>query len=249
MTLPPSVEYVIIHCGTNNLGYNSPLKIAEGLINIACILKKNYKNLHIFVSCLLPRDDKKSVKRSLQYAVDCYLKEFCTKQFHYIDSDPGWTVNNHLNTELFRSDDLHLNRKGYEKLSKLFIGKIESLQITLRRRNLKTSRNYTEAVSFSIVDEQFPSLLSVSQNFSKPVCPVSVCKPLPLLILVNIYILLTLENLYVLLILIHLYVLLILVTLCILSIFVLLIMINHCVLLLVLVGLCVLLMFVKQYPL
>ena len=50
MTLPASVEYVIIHCGTNNLGHNSPLKIAERLINIACILKKNYKNLHIFVN-------------------------------------------------------------------------------------------------------------------------------------------------------------------------------------------------------
>ena len=34
MTLPASVEYVIIHCGTNNLGYKSLLKIAEGLINI-----------------------------------------------------------------------------------------------------------------------------------------------------------------------------------------------------------------------
>ena len=107
MTLPASVEYVIIHCGTNNLGHNSPLKIAEGLINIACILKKNYKNLHIFVSCLLPRDDEKSVKRSLLYAVNCYLKEFCTNQFHYIDLDSGWTVNSHLNTDLFRSDDLH----------------------------------------------------------------------------------------------------------------------------------------------
>ena len=74
MTLPASVEYVIIHCGTNNLGHNSPLKIAEGLINIACILKKNYKNLHIFVSCLLPRDDEKSLKRSLLYAANCYLK-------------------------------------------------------------------------------------------------------------------------------------------------------------------------------
>ena len=74
MTLPASVEYVIFHGGTNNLGHSSPLKIAEGLINIACILKKNYKNLHIFVSCLLPRDDEKSLKRSLLYAANCYLK-------------------------------------------------------------------------------------------------------------------------------------------------------------------------------
>ena len=150
------------------------------MINIACILKKNYKNLHIFVSCLLPRDDEKSQKRSLLYTVNCYLKEFCTNQFHYIDLHSGWTLNNHLNTELFSSNNLHLNRKGYKRLSKLFIVKIESLQITLRRQNLKTSRNYTEAVSFSIVDDQFPApLLSVYRNFSKPVCPVNLCKPLP----------------------------------------------------------------------
>ena len=59
MTLPASVEYIIIHCGTNNLGLNSQLKIAEGLINVACILKKNHKNLHIFVGCFLPKDDEK----------------------------------------------------------------------------------------------------------------------------------------------------------------------------------------------
>ena len=58
------------------------------------------------------------------------------------------------------------------------IGKIESLQITVRRQNLKAPRNYTEAISFSIIDDQFPPLLSVYRNSSKPVCPVNVCKPL-----------------------------------------------------------------------
>ena len=95
MTLPASVEYVIIHCGTNNLVHNSPLKIAEGLINIACILKKNYKNLHNFVNCLLPRGDEKPLKRSLLYAINCCLKEFWINQFHYIDLDSGWALNNH----------------------------------------------------------------------------------------------------------------------------------------------------------
>ena len=72
MSLLASVEYVVIHSGNNNLGYNSPIKIAQGLININ-------KNLHIFVSCLLTRDDKKSVNRSLLFAVNCYLKELCIK--------------------------------------------------------------------------------------------------------------------------------------------------------------------------
>ena len=109
MILPAPVEHVIIHCGINNLGHNSLSKITEGLINIACILKKSYKNLEIFVSCLLPRDDEKSVKRSLLYAVNCYLKKNCSNQFHYIDLDTGWTLNNHLSNELFRSDNLTLN--------------------------------------------------------------------------------------------------------------------------------------------
>ena len=74
MTFTASVEYVIIRCGTDNIGHNSPLKVAEGLINVACILKKNYKNLHIFVGCLLPKDDEKSVKRLLLDAVNCYFK-------------------------------------------------------------------------------------------------------------------------------------------------------------------------------
>ena len=65
MTLPASVEYVIIHCGTNDLGHNSPLKIVGGLINTVCMLKKNYKNLRIFISCSLQRNDGKSVNRSL----------------------------------------------------------------------------------------------------------------------------------------------------------------------------------------
>ena len=123
MTFPTSVEYVIIHCGTNNLVHNSSLKIAEGLLNITCMLKKNYENLHIFVSCLLPRDDETSVNRAVLYGVNSYLKEFCTNEFHYIELDSCWTLNYHLNAELFRNNNLHLNITGYEKLSKVFIGK------------------------------------------------------------------------------------------------------------------------------
>ena len=47
----------------------------------------------------------------------------------------------------------------------------------LRFDVLKAPRNYTEAVSFSIGDDQFPPLLSVYRNSSKPVCSANVCKP------------------------------------------------------------------------
>ena len=70
--------------------------------------------------------------------------------------DSGWTLNSHLNAELFCNDNLHLNRKGYEMLSRLFIGKN-----TLYCKNSKASRNYSKAVLFSIVENQFPPLLPV----------------------------------------------------------------------------------------
>ena len=60
--------------------------------------------------------------------------------------------------------------------SKLFIVKIEYLQITLRRQNLKAFRNYKDTALFSIINDEFPPLLSVSQNFSRPV---RIYKPLP----------------------------------------------------------------------
>ena len=127
MTLPSSTKYVIIHCGTNNLGHNSPIHIAEGLINLANTLKNLNSNIHVFISCLLPRDNEQSTKRALVYAVNSYLKEICTN-FHLIDLDSGWTLNNQLNNAFFRHDNLHLNRNGYEKLSKLFLNKIKSLK-------------------------------------------------------------------------------------------------------------------------
>ena len=163
--------------------------------------------MHIFVSCLLPRDYKKSVNRSLLYAVNSCLEEFCTNEFHYIELDSGWTLNNHLNTELFRNDNLHL-----QKPMKLFISKIESLQITLRRQNSKALRNSSEAVSLLTINSLLyyqcietlvnlyvllmfvnpcpmlilPSKHICSFNFSEPirsvnstksVCPVDALKP------------------------------------------------------------------------
>ena len=52
-------------------------------------------------------------------------------ELNYIDLDFGWTLNNHLQHQLFCNDYIHLNRKGCKKFKKLFISKIESLQKTL----------------------------------------------------------------------------------------------------------------------
>ena len=59
MTLPASVVYVVIHFATNNVGHSSPLEIAEGLINMDCMLKKNHKTF-IFLLAIFYKDMMKN---------------------------------------------------------------------------------------------------------------------------------------------------------------------------------------------
>lgn len=81
ITLPESVEYLSFPFGLNNVGLKRHLKDAKGLENVATTLKKNYKDLHIFISYLLPRDNIKSVNRWPLYAVNNYLSEYYTNKF------------------------------------------------------------------------------------------------------------------------------------------------------------------------
>ena len=43
MSLPPSLQYIFIHCGTNNIGHYASEVISDGLINLARVIKKSTK--------------------------------------------------------------------------------------------------------------------------------------------------------------------------------------------------------------
>ena len=43
MSLPPSLRYIFIHCGTNNIVHNDPEVISDDLINLARVIKKSAK--------------------------------------------------------------------------------------------------------------------------------------------------------------------------------------------------------------
>ena len=45
MYLPPFLQYIFIHCGTNNIGHNDAGVISDGLINLARVIKKRYKDI------------------------------------------------------------------------------------------------------------------------------------------------------------------------------------------------------------
>ena len=60
MYLSPFLQYIFIHCGTNNIGHNDPGVISDGLINLARVIKKRYKDVKIIISSLLPREKANS---------------------------------------------------------------------------------------------------------------------------------------------------------------------------------------------
>ena len=127
LDFPPSLRYIVIQAGTNNLLHNSPLSIADGLVNIAMVIKSKYENVKIIISSLLPRDEKPTEKRSHVYIVNDYLKKECyNNNIGFIDLEPGWTNGNFLDMNLFKRDHLHLTKNGYIKLAKLFIKEISN---------------------------------------------------------------------------------------------------------------------------
>ena len=57
ISLPQSLEDVVINCGTNNLDTDDSEKIADGLFCIALALQKRMNHLKIVINGVLPRDE------------------------------------------------------------------------------------------------------------------------------------------------------------------------------------------------
>ena len=119
---------IFIHCGTNNIGHNDPEVISGGLINLARVIEKKYKDVKTVISSLLPRDKAISQKRSLVIATNIYLKEaYNVNSFSFVELDSGWIVGSSRNMLLFKNDHPHLTKFGYEKLSLLFVSQLKSV--------------------------------------------------------------------------------------------------------------------------
>ena len=162
MSMPPSLQYIFIRCGTNNIGHNDPEVIWDGLVNLARVIKKKYKDVKIFISSLLPRDKANSQKRSLVIAANIYLKETCNvNSFSFVELDSGWTVGSSLNMLLFKIDYLHLTKFGYEKLSLLFVSQLNSVLEKTHETPQELHLAYSYKSAITLNKEEFPPLWSV----------------------------------------------------------------------------------------
>ena len=160
MSLPPSLQYIFIHCSTNNIGHNN----ADGLINLAQVIKQKYEDVKIIISSLLPRDKANSLKHSFVIATNTYLQEACNvNSLSFVELNSGWIVGGSLNMLLFKNDHLHLTKFGYEKLSLLFVSQLNSVLEKTHESSQEPhlACSYKSEISFTLNKEDFPPLLFV----------------------------------------------------------------------------------------
>ena len=101
MDLPDSLTYVIVHCGTNNVGKDRPVDIVNALLLIATHIQKRKPGVKIFVSGLLSRDQFPSKTHNIVDLINKRARFMMQKQKYseyslfivriYVDK-PEWII-------------------------------------------------------------------------------------------------------------------------------------------------------------
>ena len=121
VTLPNSLKYVVIHCGTNNIDRDQPRDIANGVISIGLKLQEKCRGLKVIVTGLLPRDSEWSQRRKKINLINYYLEKLCCDRFddfYFMKQDDDWTdEDGKLDKKLYYADQLHLVEAGNRKFA------------------------------------------------------------------------------------------------------------------------------------
>ena len=181
-TLPNSLKYVVIHCGTNNIGRNQPRDIANGVIAIGLTLQEKCSGLKVIVMGLLPLDPEWSHRRKKIKLINYYLKKLCRdnfNEFYFMKQDDDWTdKDGNLDEKLYYTDQLHLIEAGNRKFACSILKILSKLM----------QDEKVHAGDFNIKDHDFPPLscnmsvrnvLPSSDRSCKLVCANYVCKSKP----------------------------------------------------------------------
>ena len=187
LLIPPSLKNVVVLCGTNNLFIDSPLDIADCIVNIGSCLREKSSSVNIFICGLISRDESSSVNRVLIKDVNRILKYLCLKHdFSYIDQSNGWTLpNSDLDPSLFFRDSLRLVEEGNVKLAKLIINYIGLTNNTCFSSN--TDKRYSYRDTCKNKDLIFFALTLNEANLSPLSPPIHAhkCKHSPYSIICN----------------------------------------------------------------
>ena len=180
-TLPNSLKYVVIHCGTNNIDRDQPRDIANGVISIGLKLQEKCRGLKVIVTDLLPRDSEWSQRREKINSINYYLEKLCCDRFddfYFMKQDDDWTdEDGKLDKKLYYADQLHLVKAGNRKFACSILKILSKLMQDEKLGNSSDERKAHYLFEFnSDVNHCKP----VSHDKPVPLKPVSsVCKPIP----------------------------------------------------------------------
>ena len=108
--LPSTVEFLVIHCGTNNLCEIQPSHIADGVLAVGAMAKKKKNNMEIIIMGLLHCDLNDNKMRTNVAEVNKILRRKCHKMnFTFAEQDADWIKEDSLNMEYYHKDRIHLN--------------------------------------------------------------------------------------------------------------------------------------------
>ena len=193
-TLPNSLKYVVIHCGTNNIDRDQPRDIANGVISIGLKLQEKCRGLKAIVTGLLPRDSEWSQRRKKINLINYYLEKLCCDRFddfYFMKQDDNWTdEDGKLDKKLYYTDQLHLVEAGNRKFACSILKILSKLMQVEKLGNSSDERkahylfesssdvNHCKPVSDSKPIRPVSYSKSVHPvRSSKPVRPINHCKP------------------------------------------------------------------------
>ena len=139
MELPPTVEYLFIHCGTNNLCTSSCKDIADGILATGVMAKAKSTNLKVIIGGLLHYDQDGLRLRSNVAEVNKTLKGKIGKldNFYFMEEDFNWLKTRiHLNLNPAASGKMS-NILDLTKLSIKPMKLTESFPFLLARKSIK----------------------------------------------------------------------------------------------------------------
>ena len=121
-TLPNSLKYVVIQCGTNNIDRDQPRDIANSVISIGLKLQEKCRGRKVIVTGLLPRDSEWSQRRKKINSINYYLEKLCCDRFddfYFMKQDDDWTdEDGKLDKKFYYADQLHVVEAGNRKFAR-----------------------------------------------------------------------------------------------------------------------------------
>ncbi len=116
-----NINFVVVHCGTNNVDSHRPDDIANALVLIGEKIQIYNPDIKVIISGILPRGSN-LIRSEKITKINSILKKKCDsikKNIFYLEHDSDWTNDDgSLRDDLFYADNLHLVRPGNVKLSR-----------------------------------------------------------------------------------------------------------------------------------